>query len=113
MPDSMGKRKRRDVTARKAAAREERRFAAEAYGILDSLQLGGTGSSYAHFGWQASATQSFGTCNRNQTFAAPNPPRTFLVTVAPVEEEHRERLRIVGEQLQVDVGVLARRSAQD
>jgi hypothetical protein len=27
MPDSMGKRKRRDVTARKAAAREERRLA--------------------------------------------------------------------------------------
>ena len=27
MPDSMGKRKRRDVTARKAAAREERRVA--------------------------------------------------------------------------------------
>ena len=27
MPDSLGKRKRRDVTARKAAAREERRVA--------------------------------------------------------------------------------------
>jgi hypothetical protein len=27
MPDSVGKRKRRDVTARKAAAREERRVA--------------------------------------------------------------------------------------
>lgn len=27
MPDSVGKRKRRDVTARKAAAREERRLA--------------------------------------------------------------------------------------
>jgi hypothetical protein len=27
MPDSMGKRRRRDVTARKAAAREERRVA--------------------------------------------------------------------------------------
>lgn len=27
MPDSVGKRKRRDVTARKAAAREERRIA--------------------------------------------------------------------------------------
>ena len=30
MPDSLGKRKRRDVTARKAAAREERRVARSA-----------------------------------------------------------------------------------
>ncbi|GAB6196897.1 endonuclease [Lysobacter xanthus] len=39
-----------------------------------SLQLGGTGSAYAQFAWNASATQTFGTCNRGQTFAAPNPP---------------------------------------
>jgi endonuclease I len=49
-----------------------------------SLQLGGTGSAYANFSWQASATQTFGTCNRNQTFAAPNPPPT-VVSTAPAD----------------------------
>ena len=39
-----------------------------------SLQLGGSGNSYAHFSWQASGSQTFGACNRNQTFSTPNPP---------------------------------------
>ena len=38
-----------------------------------SLQLGGSGSSYANFSWQASGTQTFDACNRNQTFSTPNP----------------------------------------
>ena len=33
-----------------------------------SLQLGGTGASYANFAWNASATSSFGACNNNQVF---------------------------------------------
>jgi endonuclease I len=45
-----------------------------------SLQLGGSGSSYAHFSWQGSGTQTFGACNRNQTFAAPNPAPTVVAT---------------------------------
>lgn len=45
-----------------------------------SLQLGGSGNSYANFSWNASATQTFGTCNRNQTFSAPNPPPTVTGT---------------------------------
>lgn len=45
-----------------------------------SLQLGGSGSGYASFTWRASATQTFGTCNRNQTFAAPNPPPVVTAT---------------------------------
>jgi endonuclease I len=45
-----------------------------------SLQLGGSGSAYANFTWNASATQTFGACNRNQTFSAPNPPPTVTGT---------------------------------
>ena len=45
-----------------------------------SLQLGGSGSTYVNFSWNASATQTFGTCNRNQTFIAPNPPPTVTGT---------------------------------
>jgi len=45
-----------------------------------SLQLGGTGSSYANFTWRASATQTFGACNNAQTFSAPNPPPTVVST---------------------------------
>lgn len=45
-----------------------------------SLQLGGSGNSYANFSWNASATQTFGTCNRNQTFTTPNPPPTITGT---------------------------------
>ncbi len=33
-----------------------------------SLQLGGTGSTYSTFTWNTSATDTFGTCNNNQTF---------------------------------------------
>lgn len=46
-----------------------------------SLQLGGSGNSYTSFSWNASATQTFGTCNRNQTFNAPNPPPTVTGTM--------------------------------
>lgn len=35
-----------------------------------SLQLGGTGASYADFTWQPSSTETFGSCNTGQTFAA-------------------------------------------
>jgi endonuclease I len=45
-----------------------------------SLQLGGSGSSYANFTWRASATQTFGACNNAQTFPAPNPPPTVVST---------------------------------
>ncbi|MFD0740055.1 endonuclease [Lysobacter koreensis] len=45
-----------------------------------SLQLGGSGSSYASFSWQASGTQTFGACNRNQTFSTPNPPPVVTST---------------------------------
>ena len=45
-----------------------------------SLQLGGSGGGYANFSWQASGTQTFGACNRNQTFAAPNPPPVVSTT---------------------------------
>jgi endonuclease I len=33
-----------------------------------SLQLGGTGAAYADFTWNASAADTFGACNNNQTF---------------------------------------------
>lgn len=46
-----------------------------------SLQLGGTAAGAAGFSWNASATQTFGTCNRGQVFAAPNPPPTVTQTV--------------------------------
>jgi endonuclease I len=49
-----------------------------------SLQLGGTASGQAGFAWQASATQTFGACNRNQSFGAPNPPPT-LVSTTPID----------------------------
>ena len=39
-----------------------------------SLQLGGTGSSYANFTWRSPATATFGACNNGQTFSSPNPP---------------------------------------
>ena len=45
-----------------------------------SLQLGGSGSTAASFTWQASATQTFGACNRNQSFSAPNPPPVVTAT---------------------------------
>jgi len=45
-----------------------------------SLQLGGSGSGYANFSWNASATHTFGACNRNQAFGAPNPPPTVTGT---------------------------------
>jgi len=37
-----------------------------------SLQLGGTGTGSASFTWRASATQTMGACNNNQSFSAPN-----------------------------------------
>ena len=52
----------------------------EASAAGSSLQLGGSGSSYANFTWQASGTQTFGACNRNQTFPAPNPPPVVTST---------------------------------
>lgn len=45
-----------------------------------SLRLSGSGSTYANFTWQASATQSFGTCNAGQTFSTPNPAPTVTST---------------------------------
>lgn len=45
-----------------------------------SLQLGGSGSSYASFTWQTSGTQTFDACNRNQTFSTPNPPPVVTST---------------------------------
>ena len=45
-----------------------------------SLQLGGSGSTYANFSWKASATQTFGTCNNGQSFAAANSAPTVVST---------------------------------
>lgn len=45
-----------------------------------SLQLGGTGSSYASFTWRSPATATFGACNNGQTFSSPNPPPTVTGT---------------------------------
>ncbi|SFL29735.1 endonuclease [Lysobacter sp. cf310] len=45
-----------------------------------SLRLSGSGSTYANFTWQASATQSFGACNAGQTFSTPNPAPTVTST---------------------------------
>jgi endonuclease I len=45
-----------------------------------SLQLGGSGATYANFTWNASATSTFGTCNTNQTFNL-GPPVNVLPTV--------------------------------
>ncbi len=45
-----------------------------------SLQLGGTATGSAGFTWNASATQTFGSCNRGQTFSAPNPPPVVTST---------------------------------
>lgn len=45
-----------------------------------SLQLGGTGSAYSQFTWKASATHTFGTCNRGQSFGAPNTPPSVAST---------------------------------
>lgn len=45
-----------------------------------SLQLAGTGAVQPNFSWQASATQTFGACNRGQTFTAPNTPPTVTST---------------------------------
>lgn len=45
-----------------------------------SLQLGGTGSTYSQFTWNASATQTFGACNRGQAFGAPNTPPSVTST---------------------------------
>ncbi|MGH8026477.1 MAG: endonuclease, partial [Pseudoxanthomonas sp.] len=44
-----------------------------------SLQLGGSGS-LANFTWRSSATQTFGGCNNNQSFSAPNPPPVVNAT---------------------------------
>jgi endonuclease I len=45
-----------------------------------SLQLGGTGSSYANFTWRSPATATFGACNTGQSFSSPNPPPTVTAT---------------------------------
>jgi endonuclease I len=42
--------------------------------VNTSLQLGGSGTGSAAFGWRTSAVQTFGACNNGQTFVAPNPP---------------------------------------
>lgn len=48
-----------------------------------SLQLGGTGGP-ANFTWRASATQTFGGCNQNQSFGAPN-PAPFVTATTPAQ----------------------------
>lgn len=46
-----------------------------------SLQLDGTGTSYSQFAWNGSATHTFGTCNRGQSFAQPNTPPSVTSTI--------------------------------
>ena len=48
-----------------------------------SLQLGGNGG-LANFTWRTSATQTFGGCNNNQSFSAPDPP-PVVTTTTPVQ----------------------------
>lgn len=45
-----------------------------------SLQLAGTGTTYAQFAWQASRTSSFGACNSGQTFSIPDSAPTVAST---------------------------------
>jgi endonuclease I len=45
-----------------------------------SLQLAGTGTTYAQFAWQASRTSSFGACNTGQTFSVPDSAPTVTST---------------------------------
>ena len=52
----------------------------ESSAVGSSLQPGGSGTRYVDFSWQASGTQTFGACNRNQTFPAPNPPPVVTST---------------------------------
>ena len=46
------------------------------------MQLGGSGNRYSQCAWQASATHTFGACNRNQSFSAPHPPPTVTADAA-------------------------------
>lgn len=48
-----------------------------------SLQLGGSGG-LANFSWRSSAAQTFGGCNNDQSFSAPNPPPAVTATT-PVQ----------------------------
>ena len=58
-----------------------------------SLQLGGSGSTYANFSWKASATQTFGACNNGQSFAAANPaPKPAVEPHAELRDQQRTLL---------------------
>ena len=48
--------------------------------VNTSLQLGGSGSTYANFTWQTSRTQTFGACNSGQSFSTSNPPPAVTST---------------------------------
>jgi len=48
--------------------------------VNTSLQLGGSGSTYANFTWQTSRTQTFGACNSGQSFSTPNTPPAVTST---------------------------------
>jgi endonuclease I/methionine-rich copper-binding protein CopC len=51
-----------------------------------SLQLGGTGATYANFSWNASAANTFGACNNNQTFNLGSPVNVLpsVTSTSPV-----------------------------
>ncbi|MCQ4166533.1 endonuclease [Tahibacter harae] len=48
-----------------------------------SLQLSGTGSEYGEFSWQASATQTFGNCNNNQSFGPAQDVAPSVLSTTP------------------------------
>ena len=50
-----------------------------------SLQLGGEGNVYADFSWNASAAQTFGTCNNGQSFGEPGNAAPRVVSTFPAE----------------------------
>src|SRR5690606_13104678 len=50
-----------------------------------SLQLGGSGNVAADFSWNASATQTFGTCNNDQTFGEPGNAAPRVTGTFPVD----------------------------
>ncbi|MGH8051108.1 MAG: endonuclease [Arenimonas sp.] len=59
-----------------------------------SLQLGGTGATYANFAWNASATSSFGACNNSQTFNL-GPQVNVLPSVASTNPANGSTFEIV------------------
>ncbi|HET9482843.1 MAG TPA: Ig-like domain-containing protein, partial [Xanthomonadales bacterium] len=50
-----------------------------------SLQLGGSGTAYADFTWNGTATETFGACNNGQSFGAPVDDAPEVTTTTPAD----------------------------